>query len=390
MKKGIKELEDKTNKKRRRYGSNYWIDPNTRLGYARVNVRQPNGKYKQLMERAENVTHAKEIADRIKKEHADRGQGFLTGKKLTFEDLSQWYEKRYLIPPSYDKNGNKIGGMRTFQNEKNKLKRLRKEFGKFLVSEITDTILADYKQTRLKSVSITSVNRDFELLRSIFRLAQARKWLNESPFEIGKDLISKALENSRNITLTGEQENQILDEAKKLKRSRLYYLIVTLLDTGARPSEIYPVNESKAGSDIRYEPIRWRDFFEHDYQMLRLVSYKAKKRRIRLVPMTIRLKNALSELWNGFKETDKNQDDLIFPSGSFKTAWKTVKSNLDISDLRLRDLRRNYSTRLSKTGYPDSLRQRLLGHEKIQTTFDYTEADKESVLLAKKLLDKES
>lgn len=97
------------------------------------------------------------------------------------------------------------------------------------------------------------------------------------------------------------KEKFILDAAKKSKRSRLYYLLLALLDTGARPSELYPVNESNEDTEITFEPVRWRDFFEHNFEIVQLVSYKGKERKIRLVPVTERLKTALLALWQSLK-----------------------------------------------------------------------------------------
>lgn len=65
-----------------------------------------------------------------------------------------------------------------------------------------------------------------------------------------------------------------------------------------------------------------------------------------------------------------------------------MRTELKIEDLRLRDLRRNFRTRMGKLGFSDNLTQRLMGHEHLQMTFDYTEADIEAVQQAKQLLDK--
>lgn len=374
-------------KKRRRYGSSYWIDPASKLGYARVIIQQPDGKNKQITRRAKNATHAEQIAEEIRAEYANRGESYLTGRNQKFNDLADWYEKEFLIPPKYIK-GQKIAGLRTFENEKNKLTRLRLSFGNTLVSEISYDVLNAYKLKRLDAgVAIATVNRDFELLRAMFRKAVRRKWLKESPFDFGEKLIEKSLESRRTVTVTDKQEKLILEKAKELKRSRLYYLLLALLDTGARPSELYPVNESNEDTEITFEPVRWCDFFEHNFEMVQLVSYKGKERKVRLAPVTERLKVALLDLWEGLKEEKKNEYDRIFPSASYKKAWSKVRSELKIDDLRLRDLRRNFRTRLGKIGFSDDLAQRILGHEQRQMTYLYAEADIETVKQAKKLLD---
>ncbi len=133
--------------------------------------------------------------------------------------------------------------------------------------------------------------------------------------------------------------------------------------------------------------VRWCDFFEHNFEMVQLVSYKGKERKVRLAPVTERLKIGLLELWESLREEKKNLNDRVFPSASYKTAWKTVRTELKIEDLRLRDLRRNFRTRMGKLGFSDNLTQRLMGHEHLQMTFNYTEADREAVKQAKQLLD---
>ncbi|HXG83369.1 MAG TPA: phage integrase SAM-like domain-containing protein [Pyrinomonadaceae bacterium] len=199
----------KSVKKRKRYGSSYWIDPKTKLGYSRVIIPQPGGKNKQIVRRADNATHAQQIADELRAEYAERGESYLTGRNMTFDNLADWYEKEFLVAPRYV-NGQKVAGLRTFENEKNKLNRLRATFGKMFVSEIDYDILHRYKLKRLDTgVSIATVNRDFELLRTMFRKSVRRKWLKESPFDFGERLIEKSLESRRKLTLTNRCSDKV-------------------------------------------------------------------------------------------------------------------------------------------------------------------------------------
>ena len=94
-----------------------------------------------------------------------------------------------------------------------------------MVSEIGYDALHAYKLKRLDTgVAIATVNRDFELLRTMFRKAVRRKWLKESPFDFGERLIEKSLEPRRTITLTYKDEKLILDEAKKIKKAEMINL----------------------------------------------------------------------------------------------------------------------------------------------------------------------
>jgi integrase len=134
--------------------------------------------------------------------------------------------------------------------------------------------------------------------------------------------------------------------------------------------------------------------FEGNFETVILVSFKGRKRLERLVPVSERLKEALLELWQSKQDTRGRKDtldDYIFPDQSYKKAWKQVCQKTGINNLRLRDLRRDFRSRLARLGYSDQLAQRLLGHANdSKMTYYYLEADMEAVLQAKTLLDKQS
>ena len=105
------------------------------------------------------------------------------------------------------------------------------------------------------------------------------------------------------------------------------------------------------------------------------------------------MKFALIELWK-FLQTSKtipehsaHLDNLAFPHTAFQSAWEVVSARAGVPDLRLRDLRRDWVTRLAKLGYSDRLAQRGAGHQQMQMTFGYTEFDMEAALQAKAVLD---
>jgi len=383
----------------RRKAGYVWTDKKTGHLYARVQLRDSNGKVKQIYKRALNPTHAEQLASEILEESDARGQGYIEGRSMTFRKLADWYKKEYVIPPVYS-DGKKVEGMRTWESERLKIDRIAAELGRELINEMDETIFRKYKLKRLKSVSITTVNRDFESVRAMFRKAKKKKWIKEVPDFDG--LIDKSLENRRTVTVTNIEEKKILKEARKLittSAPRLYALIISLRDSGARPNELYPVNDYSEDKS-KYEPIRWRDLFDERGQfrnITRLVSYKGKLREERLAVITERMKKAFLELWR-FLEHSKNVtpanaarlDNMVFPHTTYKKSWEIVRTAAGYPDLRLRDLRRDWITRLSRLGYSDKLAQRGAGHKKMQTSFEYTEFDEAAALQAKKLIDKDN
>jgi len=407
-----KTKEKPTEKKRRRYGSYFWIDPKTKLGYAKVQIptdeRTAAGKikYKTIMKRADNVTAADQIAQEILSEHSLRGRAFLDGRKMTFQKLADWYKTEFVIAPIYS-NNKKVAGMRSFESERNKIDRLCLIFGNMLIEEIDEFALRRFKLQRIKAnIKPATINRDFETIRAMMRKALKQKWLKEMIDFTG--LIDKSLEERRTVTVSEEDFQRILEVAKKLNYApRLYALILALRDSGARPSELYPVNDYKTNYETDaqtfFEPIRWRDIFDEEgniKDITRLISYKGKIVEERFCVVTERMKGAFLDLWNYLKYDRRSKntipthkaelDNLIFPETSYKKSWQIVRDKTGLTDLRLRDLRRDWSSRLARHGFSDRLAQRGMGHKQMQQTFEYTEFNLAAAMQAKELLDSEN
>lgn len=142
-----------TARSRKKHGTYFWINPETGLSYARVQIptgeKLANGKtkYKTIKRRAKNQTHAEQIAQEMLGEYADRGTAFLDGRKMTFQQLADWYKDEFLIEARYI-NGAKVAGMRTWQAERNKLERLCEAFGKMQLEKIDAAVLKRFKVNR--------------------------------------------------------------------------------------------------------------------------------------------------------------------------------------------------------------------------------------------------
>lgn len=411
-------IKDQRKKKRRRYGSFAWKHPKTGLLYARIRVKQPNGKLKTIYERAENVTHAEQIGNKILAEHSVRGQAFIDARGMTFRQLANWYKDEYVIPPVYV-DGKKVDGMRSWEDARGKIDNICNHIGNLLVEELSEEDLQKYKRMRLTTVKIATVNRDMELIRSMINRAQKKKW-RTAPLDFS-ELLNKSFEDRRTVTVTNDDEAKLLRKAMESMSSapRLFALIVTLRDSGARPSELYPVSrydkkkiESSDDEQLRrdretvfYEPLRWRDVFVFDKSgnvkevkdTTVFISYKGKQRVERIGIVSERMKEAFQSLWNHLKESKRTTEphraepeNLIFPHKSYKKSFNKIRDEANLPDLRLRDLRRDWVTRLSRLGYSDKLAQRGAGHTNMQASFEYTEFDEAAALQAKMLIDKDN
>lgn len=347
--------------KRKRYGSYYEV----RNGeyFASVNIPLGKGKYRKKRKKVSNPTEARQWA--VKELNKTHG----TDAPLTFTELADWYSKEFLIPPSY-KSGARVGGLRTYERQQTMLDRLTRTFGFYRLDNITVDVLRRYKRDRLRDVGITAVNRDFALMRTMFKKAGKRKWM-ENPFDYGEGLVETALEPKRANPITTRMAKRLLARSRKSEQPLLHYVILVLMFTGARPSEVYPY-EAKDDGVLR-EPLIWQNVLEFDFQAVRLVSYKGRIREERVVPSTLELESGLKRLYT---QTNPTSEGLIFPVKSFKRSWATLCRSVGVSGIRLRDFRKYYNTVImTNPAFNDAERMLLMGHTEIATNLRYAGLD---------------
>lgn len=420
------EKDENKKPKRRRYKSYAWIHPKTKKLYARVRIIQPDGTLKAYYKPASNLKHADQLAAEMLDDYTIRKTGFIEGERMVFDELAKWYLENKVVPPIYSPDGTKVSGMRTYKNVRLRIEKLQKFLGKMPVKTIDEDVLMKTKIWLKKNLpnakKPASINRYLEDLRAMLRIALRKRWIKESPFDFGERVIDSALEEIREVILTSEQETVLLHIAKSREKTLLYYAMLCLLDSGARPSEIYEAGTMKG------EPVTWNAFFIYDFQAVKLISLKGRKKKVRIGPVTARLEKAMRDLWNSF-ETKPKKSDRVFPVRSFKTSWTKVRAKaaelltiaerekmpvekviilndqsikeffekyksedkyanlVEPLDIRLRDFRRNLNTRLANGGMESHLREKLLGHEMTQTNFDYLATDLKTALEARKMLD---
>jgi integrase len=355
-------------KKRARYGD-YSTVIKGKL-YAVVNLPNGNGTYRKKRKQVETKTEARQWAlEQLAKNNA--GEVVLDKKKLTFADYAEWYKEQFLVAPIYQ-DGKKVAGLRTWQKERSKADRLVRWFGGYDLKKISVDVLLRYKHERLRNVSITSVNRDLTLLRSMLKRAKSRKKIAENPFDLGEDLIETALESGRESKLNDRIAVRLLARSRKSEQPLLHYLVWFLYSTGARPSEVYPYQAS-IDPDTPREPVCWASIIELNFKAVRLVSYKGKIRKERLVPTSLKFERVLRRL---FEETAPRPDALLFPVTDFKRSWATLLRKTRVAGIRQRDFRHYFNNKIRQNKeFNDMERMLLLGHESLQTNRRYSMLD---------------
>lgn len=360
-------------KKTRRYGD-YVCEIDKKI-YAVVRLPLGNGKYKKkvkllsLLGNGTKTEAAKWAWDEL--ELWKKGEA-REKDKLTFSDLAAWYKKEFLVAPVYQ-GGKRLIGVRTYKQLQAVLERLKKYFGLFRIERIGLDVLRRYKRERLRTVSIVSVNRDFALVRTMLKKAKTRHWLKESPFEMGENLIEMSLESSRESPLTPRLAKRLLARSRKSAQPLLHYLILTMMHTGARPSEVFPFHAG-TGDDVPREPLIWKSILDFDYKAVRLISYKGRIRKERLIPTSVELERGLRKM---YAETNPASDeDLLFPVKGFNRSWATLCRSVKCTGVWLRDFRHYFNSQiLVNEKFNDVERMLLLGQSRISTNLRYSHLD---------------
>src|SRR5262249_35160164 len=176
------------------------------------------------------------LADQLAGQLQAGGEIAFDAEKLTFEQLAEQFKEKKLTAPVYA-GSTRVAGMRSWKKRRIDLKPLVAFFGKRLIQKINYEDLISYRKERFElrtqrgaARSVSSVNRELSLLRSIFNYARRCGYLTRSPFEMGEGLISLADETKRDRILTPEEEKRLLDQCVG-RRAHLRAIIIAAADT---------------------------------------------------------------------------------------------------------------------------------------------------------------
>lgn len=313
-------------------------------------------------------------------------------RERTFSDLVEAC-KQLRYHKAVIKSGRKVSGVRSIRVVTSQLKHLTDYFGKRVLREITFGQLQSYKLKRLETVTISTVNREMSLLRSMFNHAVEDEWIIKSPFK--KSLIDKDGEQERTRILTRSEEADLLSALTgkhyveyQRKRFGVKESLRAEVDRDNPEMRVLIVlaveSAMRLGEMLR---LRWKDV-DIDANEITVEGTHTKTQKTRLVPLTNRAKEALEAL----RPSPLKPDALIFqPQGvlvvgelfSVKRAFTTARKTAEISDLHFHDLRRTAITRMVELGIPLEIVGKIAGHEKLETTHKhYLATDRQSIATA--------
>lgn len=210
-----------------------------------------------------------------------------------------------------------------------------------------------------------STNRVIIMIRYIFNCA--KRWgavnLKDNPTA---NIPLYTVNNKRERYLTPDEVNRLLVALNESKAPMLKYIVMFLLLTGARKSEV--INA------------KWDDF---DLESRIWTIEFNKTGQTRYVPLSDAAVDLLLSV------PVLKDCDYVFANPKTKRpfkhifgAWDLVRSRAGIADVRIHDLRHSFASFLINNGRSLYEVQKILGHTQVKTTQRYAHLNQDSLLKA--------
>ena len=220
-------------------------------------------------------------------------------------------------------------------------------FGNPPLSRIRREDIERYMSTRSKAVSKSTVNRELDLLKSLFNRAVEWSYLKTSP-AVG--VKKYRLDEKEPRFLTPAEGHALMQAAEGQMRT----FIVTALNTGLRKGELFALT--------------WKDI---DFEREELRVRRSKGKRFRVIPLNDLVLQALRE----HPRHITSQTVFHNPDGSY---WKDVRGGFNatltkagLPRIRIHDMRHSFVSNLVMAGEDLRTVQELAGHRSITTTMNY-------------------
>ena len=297
---------------------------------------------------------AKNWAGDIEREmRMGRYQDIRPAERITFAEVLN----RYLDQVSTTKRPN------SERRDRDSAKAILNGLGREIsLIDVNPPRLAAYRDTRMKNVSPSSIQKEFALLSHLFNVAR-REW----GLPVGNpvsDVTRPKVRNNRTRFLTKEEAQNLLDIAQKSRNKNLYPYLLVMMHTGMRPSEAAGLTWGDVDLDAR------------------LVKLQITKTDMRYVPLSEKAGNVLRSIC----PADAGKDTYVFlppnslriketnglPCLHFRRSFETARARAGLEDVHLHDLRHTAASHLLMAGVDIRTLAEILGHKTLQMVHRYT------------------
>ena len=249
----------------------------------------------------------------------------------------------------------------TQEREKRLAKILKKHLGEdTLLPDITPSVVAIFRDQRMRKVSAYAVRLELALLSHLF-IKALKEW--ELPIENPVKAIDRPkVPKGRIIFLKEDQAVRLLEECRASRNKMLYPYVLILLHTAMRPSEA-------AG-------LRWSQV---DLGNRSLTLYVTKNEP-RTVPLTKAVVSALLAI-----QEQKGDGEFVFlkgegksdhakniPSSQFRPSFDKARERAGLKTVHMHDLRHTAASHMLMAGTDLRTLAAILGHSTLQMVLRYT------------------
>ena len=319
--------------------------------------------YKGKQIRKSTETDDKKLATRIYQKVMGvvaEGKWFekLPGEEKTFKEMVEKFEAEY------------FSKLRSFRGCKSYIKGLLSFFGDYTLSEISPSLINDFKtKRRAEGVKPATIHRQLDIMKRAFNLAiREWEWCEKNP--VARVSLER-LNNKRDRWLAFEEEEKLLQSCP----AWLTEIVLFALNTGMRLGEILSLT--------------WKgvDFFRRT-----ITVFKSKNNERRTIP----LNETALELLKAKGKVRSIKTDLVFHTQNHTAidecnvgrAFRIALRKVGIQDFRFHDLRHTFATRMVQAGKDLYKVQVLLGHKTPIMTQRYAHHYPESLRDGVEVLDK--
>ena len=231
----------------------------------------------------------------------------------------------------------------SWKTDEYKLRTVRKFFGNIRAGSITEVMVREFREARLREgIAKTTANRYLALLRKMFNWAIARGLLISNPVK-GIKMFSET-DRVRDRILRQDEEERLFKELAP----RIRPVMLLLLHTGLRYRE---------GLSLTWDNV--------DLGRRRIKVEKTKSKRARIIPIN----STLLEMLEGLRARSKGP--RVFPFKSVRSGFEAACGRAGLADFNFHDLRRTFGTRLLEHGVDIVTISKLYGHSSVLVTQRY-------------------
>ena len=231
-----------------------------------------------------------------------------------------------------------------------RLKTLKNQLGNQRVAALTSTVIAKYRDERLKTVSPASLKRELVILSSVLNTA-IKEWGFNIDNPVSKVSIPK-FNNARDRRLEAGEEEKLLRATSELKR-----IIILALETGMRRGEILGIKKSHI-----------------DFARQTLLIPLTKTDTPRTIPLSSRAIQAVREQSRASDKVVSIKDTTLFSytARGLSGAFLRLCKKHDLENLHFHDLRHEATSRLFEKGLNPVEVATITGHKDTRMLMRYT------------------